>query len=148
MKLTKSSILMLAAGLLTLGLSLARADDFTVSSQLNNLAIASTLISEDPRYRDALLKAQEAFFKQIGFSQNLDKFSVMIAEGAKNKTASAIDNHTPLSSKHVFFSAAIAYSVLVKKQVSQRFRDPFNKDIIHIVTATKDSYATSIQIPF
>lgn len=145
--LRKTDMALLFAAFSTLGLAIARADEVNLSTSLNNLPIATTIFSDDPKYHDALFKAQEAFFKQTGFSQGVDNGAGIVVGNVRSKATTFIDGGTPFNSKQILFVGVAAYSILVKKQVTQKFKDPVFHSVTHTFSANRNSCSTGIQMP-
>jgi len=113
------------------------------------------MLNNDPKYHDAAFKAQEAFFLQTGITQHYQLVTgyvsgkvTNVAKFAERNTAQFIDENTPLNSKHVFFAVGFGYAVLVKKEVTQKFRNPLFRNINHTVTIGQGHESLGIQIPF
>lgn len=71
-----------------------------------------------------------------------------IARPIEASLASGIDRYTPLRHEHVFFSAAVAYTILVTKSYTQRARSPWWKNVNHEVTIGQNFISTGVTMPF
>ena len=130
------------ASLLLMLPTLALADG--AASSLNSVPLFYSALGSNPQYRDAAFKAQQAFFVQTGISPAVDK----VAAYTTTKTSTTIDSNTPLDSKSVMFVGAAVYATCVRKQVVQKFHDPFFPTVTHTIMVGKDSASAGLQFPF
>jgi len=144
---TKTLLLLLVSNTCSAGL---------ISFGVNDIPIARA-IAVDPKYTEAACRAQEAFLIQIGFASQLQLATNYandqvdsINKRVGNSVAAFIDKNTPLRAKDVFLIAAIGYTALVKKQVTQGFRDPLFSSITHVVSVgeQEQSFATTFSTSF
>jgi hypothetical protein len=104
------------------------------------------MLNNNEKYRDAAFKAQEAFFLQSGIAQQYELVTRYISYNAVN-TAKKLE-HEALNSEYVFLIAGISYSALIRKEVTQTFRNPFLRNVSHVVTLSKDYEFLGAQISF
>ncbi len=114
---------------------------------LNSQPLFYSLTGDNPTYHDAAYKAQEAFFLQTGITPMVDKVAGYVKTDATNKATTVINSDTPLDAKTVFFMGGAAYAICIKKQVTQKFHDPFFHTVTHTITVNQTSASTGIQIP-
>ncbi len=121
------------------------AGDFGAGLDLNSVPVFHM---SEPRYHDASVRFQEALFIQVGVTENVNLAQKYVLNKAERFTSSIINDYTPLKANQVYFGAAMAYGVIVKKQVSRTFRDPFLDNVTHYVTASRDGGSTGITFQF
>src|ERR1017187_2322509 len=114
----------------------------------NSLPIFYTFIGENPKYHDAVCKAQEAFFMQTGVTPMFNKVNDYVSNRVTTKVSTTIDRSTPFASRHVYFIAGTIYVIGVKKQVSQSFRNPLWSRLNHSITLSATEVSTSIRLSF
>jgi hypothetical protein len=125
------------------------AQEFGGVPSINSIPFFTTVLARDnPKYTPAASAAQEALFLQIGLTQQVNLITGFLNKEATNKATYVVENYTPFTSKQVFFIAAVAYSAGVKKQITQKFRNPMFKSVNHIVTVSQDRGELGISIPF
>lgn len=115
---------------------------------LANIPLLTVYTNDNPRYREACYKAQEAFFLQTGATQQINMVAGTLIKKADESLRWVIDKKTPFKSRDVFFAAAVAYSVGIRKRVSQRFKNPIFKNVTHVVDIGKNQQSISVEIPF
>lgn len=135
--------------------SMCLAEGLPVLPSINEAPLFWGLVGNDPRYHDAAFKAQEAFFIQSGVTGAYNMVTGYVGDRVnrvgkvvESKVATVIDDDTPLNSKHVFFVVGMGYTVAVKKEITQGFRDPFFKNVSHTITVGRDKQVFGVQIPF
>lgn len=113
------------------------------------------MLNNDPKYHDAAFKAQQAFFIQSGIQRQYDMVKnyvsgqvTKVAQTAEHQVVVLIDDNTPLKAQQVFFVVGAGYTIAVKKEFTQRFRNPFFKNVSHSITVGQDKQALSVNIPF
>lgn len=118
-----------------------------MDATLNSVPAFSSMAG-DPKYKNAADKAQEAFLIQTGVTQSVDKTKVVITKIADEKASKAINENTPFRAKDVYFVAGTSYALLVKKQVTQKFKNPIFPSVTHVVTVGKGSGSLGLSLPF
>jgi hypothetical protein len=114
---------------------------------LNNQPIFYSMVNQNPVYHDAAFKAQEAFLVQTGVTPMTDRIAGYVTSSAQNKATTIINNETPLNAGTLYLVGGAAYTVLVKKQINQHFRDPIFRSITHTIHVDMGSASTGISIP-
>ena len=142
-KLTKFSLAMLLIPSTCWG-----NDILSLNSDLNNLPIFYDILGDIPKYHDALQKAQEACFKQIGLTEQIEHITVYTTAKATNTATVAINRHTPFNADRVAAIGYAVYSVGVKKHITQKFRNPLFHSVMHTITLSENSITIGIMIPF
>jgi hypothetical protein len=126
-----------------------------VMPNINDVPLIYAMLGEHAN-REACFKAQEAMFIQTGITA---RYSLVtgyvdgkvngVAKYLEHGTANVIDEYTPLNSRTVFFIVGTGYVVVVKRQITQGFRNPIFPTVSHGVTVGLDgSVATTLRIPF
>jgi len=122
---------------------------------LNEVPAFWGMLGNNPAYKDAAFKAQQAFFIQTGIQSKYDMVTgyvstkvTEVAQKAQSEVATVIDEETPLNSKHVFFAVAAGYTIAVKKEYTQRFRNPLFRNVSHTATVGTDHGSLGVSIPF
>jgi hypothetical protein len=141
---TPGAILGTAIGLFVL----FPAGAYGASADLNGLPIFWAIANNNPAYRDACFKAQEAFFLQTGVTPTYNKLNNYVTNKANKAISVIIDNNTPFSAKTVYTVIGTVYYVGVKKQLTRTFRNPFWPKIQHTVSIGQTSSSLDIRIPF
>ena len=122
---------------------------------LNSVPIFWSLLGNKPQYRDASEAAQKAFFLQSGlyskysmvdayFSNEINQLTRQAEYGA----AYFIDEHTPLNSKHVLFMVGASYTIFIRKEFTQGFKNPVFKRVNHTIGIGENRAMLGTQIPF
>lgn len=135
--------------------SVCLADGLPAIPSPNDIPMFWGMTGNDPAYHEAAFKAQQAFLIQIGFMAQYNMVTgfissevTKVAQTAQNKVAAVIDEDTPLDSKQVFFAIAMGYTVAVKKELTQKFRNPLFRSVRHTATVGQDHGSIGVEIPF
>lgn len=125
-----------------------------ISFTVNDIPIANSLV-QDPTYNYAACRAQEAFLMQIGVANQLNVFTGQInsyadrlADRAQGTVMRFIDKNTPLKSKDVFMAIGLSYTILVKRQISKSFDNPFFKRVSHSIDISESQQVLTASIHF
>lgn len=120
----------------------------SISLNPNDLPLFYTIVGENPRYRTAAFKAQEAFLIQSGITPTYNRINSYVSDKATNTVTYAIDSGTPLRSKDVYFVVGAIYAVGVKKRVTKSFRNPWLPHVSHTIDISEQSQSVNVQISF
>lgn len=136
----------LTASLLMVVPQLALADGAV--GLLNSTPIFYSIINQNPRYHDAALKAQEAFFVQTGVARGIASVDGYVTHAAVDNVSSLIDRNTFLNSKALYTFGGLLYTIGVKKEIRRGFKDPLFPSITHSVDIGTQTQSTSLSISF
>lgn len=118
---------------------------------INDVPLFWGLTQNNPTYKTAAFKAQEAFFVQSGVTKQyglITDFTSNVSHKVEGAVADTIDNHTPLSSKHVLFVVAVGYTALVKKEVTRSFKNPLFPIVTNTVSIGESHKSVGFSVPF
>lgn len=115
-----------------------------IANDLPFFNIASFIKQPDNKYGQAGAKAQEAFLIQSGISDKVN----MVGGSAVKKIEETVYAYSPLDSKSTAFVAGVAYTVLVKKQITESFKSPIIPSATQTLTLEKSGGSIGISIPF
>ena len=105
-------------------------------------------VASNPKEAEAAQKFQQAFFLQTGITQTVDQTKSVMSKLVTEKSTKAIETVTPFKAKDVFFVVGTAYAVGVKKEVVQKFKDPFFPSVTHVVSVGRNSGSMFVNVPF
>ena len=125
----------------------AHADSFGLPS-INSLPILYDMLGDQPKYHEALNKTQEACFKQVGLTQQIDAISSYATTKVTNTVITFTETQTPFNAAKMGAVGYAVYSVGVKKQITQRFRNPWFHKVMHVVTLNERGGSVGVSIPF
>lgn len=126
-----------------------------VVPSLNDAPVFWGMLNNDPKYHDAAFKAQQAFLIQSGIQRQYDMVKNYVsgqvdkvAKVAEHEAVAVIENNTPLKATQVFFVIGAGYTIAVKKEITQRFRNPLFKNVRHSITLGQERQMIGAEIPF
>lgn len=119
-----------------------------INMSLNNVPMFYGLAGSDPKYKAAADKAQEAFLLQSGISKTVDSTKDAATKKAMDSAGKTIDEETPLKSKEVFFVAGASYEVFIKKQVTQKFKNPMIPAMTNTISVGPGKGSLGLLLPF
>ena len=123
---------------------LGSSNQSSIANNLPSFNILSLIKQPDTKYSQASAKAQEAFLIQSGISDKVN----MVSSSAVKKIEQAVYAYSPLDSKSTAFVAGAAYTVLVKKQITESFKSPIIPSATQTLTLEKSGGSIGISIPF
>jgi hypothetical protein len=134
---------------------ICHADGLSGIPSINEVPAFWGMLGNNPMYHDAAFKAQEAFLVQTDIMAQYNMITSYLsgrltdaAKSAENKVALVIDEDTPLKHEQVFLGIALSYSIFVKKEVTQKFRNPWLRGVSHSITVSQNTQSINVQIPF
>lgn len=130
--------------LLLLSSSVAQASD--VIPPIEDMPILRT---DNARYSNATVAFQKALFVQLGIVRNFNMVRTWVnhkSDGIAGD-ATAVVQRLPAGSVAMGV-AAVAYSVMVKKQVGKQFKNPLFTKISHDVTVGLDGVHFGASVAF
>lgn len=119
-----------------------------LDTSLNSVPMFYGMAGNNPRYKSAADKAQEAFLIQTGITQSVDKTKSVVTKKASDQATVLIDENTPFKSKEVFFVLGTAYAVGVKKEVVQKFKNPIFSNVTNTVSVGQGKGSVMFLLPF
>lgn len=103
---------------------------------------------DDPKYQEAVKKADQALLMQVGVTQAVDKYTGILSNKAMKFTSDMIDDHTPFKHDQVYFVLGAAYTMSVSHTVSASFQDPIFKKWTHSINYSPATTQFVTNIPF
>lgn len=131
---------------------IAAAGSVELIPTLDSVHVVQGLWQDQPVAAD---KFQKALVMQTGFEKdynnirdNTNQQLSAYGDRATNSTIRFIDNDTPLSSKAVAITGAVAYTLAVSKSYTQNLGDPFFNGMKHTITISPNNITTGISYSF
>lgn len=115
---------------------------------LNAIPLFWGLTNNDPKYRDAAFKAQEAFMIQTGIATDYTLLSKFVNNEVEKRAKGVKSNVVFKPNKEIMLMFGIGAAWLTRKEVTHRFRSPFFANVNHTVTLGQSQQSLGVQIVF